>query len=272
MTKPKIRTAELAQLAKRIYEETLSGNKVAQRLDISHSAAYRLLKDAGVELPDRHGAEIQQRKKSLQGDVVQQVAADYAAGISMRALQKKYEVGAWAIRTAVRDAGVEQRPRGQQPRKYSNEDIQEMVRLYESDWSQAQIAAQFGTHQTTVSIALAKAGCKQRRYGARGADHGSWKGGRVKIGNYVGVYVEPNDPMFCMAHNAGYVLEHRLIMARALGRPLTDDETVHHIDGDTSHNRLPNLQLRFGKHGKGVVMVCNHCGSHDVGYWKLPDA
>lgn len=78
---------------------------------------------------------------------------------------------------------------------------------------------------------------------------------------YRGVYL-PNHPN---AQASGYVLEHRLVMATALGRPLSRSETVHHIDGDTFNNELSNLQLRQGKHGKGVVYRCNGCGSHDVG-------
>lgn len=37
--------------------------------------------------------------------------------------------------------------------------------------------------------------------------------------------------------------EHRIVMERALGRPLTPDETVHHIDGDKLNNHISNLQI-----------------------------
>lgn len=39
------------------------------------------------------------------------------------------------------------------------------------------------------------------------------------------------------------IREHRLVMERALGRPLRRDEPIHHKNGNREDNRLENLQL-----------------------------
>lgn len=74
--------------------------------------------------------------------------------------------------------------------------------------------------------------------------------GRSMSGDgYVRVWVGREHPM---ADSNGYVKEHRLVMARALGRALHADESVHHRNGDRADNRLANLELWVRPQPSGV--------------------
>ena len=261
----KKRSPELIAFAVKLYEELKSTQKVARKLELGASTTWRLLHAAGVKMPERHASEIQERKKALHGEVAKQAADDYAADMPLAEMRKKYKVGTWAIRTAAKDHGVHLREKGGRWKQFLEDDQKEIVRLYiEKKWSQDQIARKFKSSQPLLGRFLLERGIAARGNKASCEDHGSWNGGRVKYGEYIGVMVDRDDPMRCMAHKTGYVLEHRLVMARNLGRPLSPHETVHHIDDDKTNNDLSNLQLRFGKHGRGIVLKCRSCGSNDI--------
>lgn len=73
-----------------------------------------------------------------------------------------------------------------------------------------------------------------------GEKSGNWKGEKLLASNgYISIYM-PDHPK---AGSRKRVYEHRLVMEQHLGRYLTEDEVVHHINGIKTDNRLENLLL-----------------------------
>lgn len=185
-----------------------------------------------------------------------------------------YGVSDATVCAVLRRSGVKARGYGGRgsKRKYNLTTSQSnrMVQMYKAGSSCEVIAAEIGVPWLVVNKRLKELGVQLRPAGFQtGENHHGWNGGESTHPNgYVYVRVYEDNPFFCMANekvkNASYVLKHRLVMAQELGRPLTPDETVHHIDGDRSNNDISNLQLRQGKHGKGVRMCCADCGSTNV--------
>lgn len=77
------------------------------------------------------------------------------------------------------------------------------------------------------------------QYDIKGANNSSWSGGRF-ISNYG--YILVYNPENSRGSDL-YVLEHRLVMEKKLGRKLTESEVVHHIDGDKLNNDPDNLSV-----------------------------
>ena len=83
-------------------------------------------------------------------------------------------------------------------------------------------------------------GERNPNYGNRGPNNPLFKDG-VKINRYgYRLIYMPDHPN---AQKDGYILEHRYVMSTYLGRPLKEDEHVHHKDGNKLNNCISNLEL-----------------------------
>lgn len=82
----------------------------------------------------------------------------------------------------------------------------------------------------------------------KGFKHYNWNGGKKTSKGYIFVHL-PEHPN---AVAGKYVLEHRLVMEKELGRYLRPNETVHHKNGIKDDNRPENLELWNGAHPYGV--------------------
>jgi hypothetical protein len=78
--------------------------------------------------------------------------------------------------------------------------------------------------------------------GRKGPDNPKWKGG---VKSHSSGYLREWDK------KRGYMLQHRLVMERVLGRPLLQHEQVHHKNGIRDDNRPENLELWAKKQPPG---------------------
>jgi len=89
-------------------------------------------------------------------------------------------------------------------------------------------------------------GADNPMYGKRGPLAPRWNGGRkLRKDGYVFVVVPDDHPFPSYTKKSGlkYVLEHRYLMEKHIGRYLLPGEVVHHIDGDNTNNSITNLML-----------------------------
>ncbi len=97
--------------------------------------------------------------------------------------------------------------------------------------------------------------CSRQR--GKGEKSFNWKGGRRKQGQGYLLVVSDEEFFAPMASKAGVILEHRLVMAKAVGRCLHAWEIVHHKNGVRDDNRIENLEL---------ATKAGHAAAHGRGY------
>ena len=136
-----------------------------------------------------------------------------------------------------------------------NSSAKRILELADGERSSREIGKLLGLSARYVRRLMLRHGMPQPPVGApSGKRNPSFRGGRrVDLDGYVSVSLKRGDPhphqRMLPGKKTGFLLEHRLVMEKKLGRYLTPKEVVDHIDGLTLHNAPENLRL-FASNGE----------------------
>lgn len=149
--------------------------------------------------------------------------------------------------------GIYERPLGKYPygpRSLNQKQDADISELYVLGKSQKALAKQYNVGRSQIRKSLRRTGTST--FGRKGQSmekNPAWKGGRrLSKDGYVQIRIQ---------NQRGYVLEHRFVMEKILGRPLKKEEVVHHKNGILADNRPENLLL-FSSNG--VHLGCERIG------------
>ena len=116
----------------------------------------------------------------------------------------------------------------------------ELTKLYwDKKLSLSEIAKLKGTSVTSVFRIFKKLGIQTDHIRRKSGNKSNlWKGGIIRSHIYIKLKSSHEN-----ATKQGYIPEHRLKIIQKIGRPLKENEVVHHINGNKRDNRLKNLLL-----------------------------
>lgn len=173
--------------------------------------------------------------------------------MSAKAIGELVGLTRWAVFYALKTLDISRRKHSSKFQKLNDKEWLRQKYIDER-LSITQVADLVGTTRGNVRSHLKCAGIPVRSYkegitarfpqGRLGERANNWRGGRRKLPRgYISVYA-PDHP--CCSQ-VGYVMEHRVVMEKSIGRLLTRDEVIHHKNGVKDDNRLENLELLRGR-------------------------
>ena len=230
-------TSERRQQAVELYQARHTLVEVGRQMKAGGAEISKYLRLAGVVLRPP-------KKRGWPQSKVDQCVALYESGLSQ--IQVAAEMGPGVSQG---DVYRELKRRGVVCRHYwSAEKVQLLLDLYAAGANVAECARLLHTERSQCRKVLRKHGVKTRVVVLSGEKHGGWKERSVDADGYVHIWV-----------NGRKCLEHRAVMEKILGRPLLEEEVVHHRNKNKADNRPENLEM-FSTNGEHLASeLKGHC-------------
>lgn len=166
-----------------------------------------------VTVLKRHGIYQPKRFQGFTPEERDEIVARYQEGAKPAQIARDFQCSQCTIDRMLQRLGVWISPKRLERvgARYTMDQKREMVSRYDSGDSIYRIAKAFRTQPQMIWSILKAAEVTFRDK--------AWRGGRVEAGGYIAVTADKADPIAAaMATVTGYVLEHRIVMARSLGR------------------------------------------------------
>jgi transposase len=219
--------------------------KISERLGVHRVVARRILAEHGVTIRLGTILTITQAQQEKATEL-------YQSGIGISEIAKVIGCKRSTLRYFL--VGRHQRPgKKTVASTIPSRRKEKIISLYRQGMSRNYLGKKFNLTWPVISALLAESGTTvtdgRKRFGP---EHPNYRGGRhARKDGYVFVWIAPDDEFAEMRNCRGRVAEHRIVMARKLGRPLLKRERVHHKNGDKQDNREENLELWMDKHPPG---------------------
>ena len=231
------------------YEAGAGIARVARQFHINGRRVKKILDEAGHT--DRHAGAVRRFSDEDTAEFIR----IYQSGKSLTEIARQYDASTKVIRDYLVRAGVELRRMGA-PAFWTDARKAEATQRYLAGEQLQNIAKVMKCGFDTVQRTLIELGIHEKKNCTlRGETHHSWRGGKVTLDNgYINVRITDENRHLVAppVPRTGYILEHRLVMAQKLGRPLLPTEEPHHKNLIRNDNSPENLELWVTSQPRGA--------------------
>lgn len=234
------------------YPTSRSISEVARIVGISEQSVGRILDRNGIARRDHYSVRLNDRQET-------ELVYLHEQGQSRSELMRHFGISGSVVIRVLKRHDIKSRPRGGRITQKPPEVVSDLIERWKAGETQTAIGRRLGMTQYAVRAEILKAGLEpESRNNRKGRLSENWKGGRTQdVNGYWRVYLRAESPFVSMRTSMGYVMEHRLVMAQHIGRPLEWYESV---------------QLRIGQHGRGAAFQCADCGSCNIVPIKIAES